>query len=109
MAWLLRQGDVLASIELAPSRARGATRLIGRKRLNGGLLIESRRAIHTFGVRFPIDVAYLDRSRVVIGIARLRPYRIGLPPRHARAVLEAEAGAFERWRLVVGDELEIKE
>jgi hypothetical protein len=109
MAWLLRQGDVLASVELARSPGRRAVGLVGRKRLEGGLFIEPCRTIHTFGVRFPIDVAYLDRSGVVIGVNRLRPYRIGLPHRRARAVLEAEAGAFERWRLVVGDTLEIRE
>jgi hypothetical protein len=109
MAWLLREGDVLASLEIARSPGRRAVGLIGRKRLEGGLLIEPCRAIHTIGVRFPIDVAYLDRSRVVIGISRQRPYRLGLPRRRARAVLEAEAGAFARWRLAVGDSLEIRE
>ncbi len=109
MAWLLRQGDVLASLELARSPGRRATSLVGRRRLDGGVLIQPCRAIHTIGVRFPIDVAYLDRSGVVIGVRRLRPYRIGLPRRRASAILEAEAGAFERWRLSVGDALEIRE
>ncbi len=109
VAWLLRGGDVLASIELARSPGRRAISLIGRKRLDGGLLLEPCRVIHTIGVRFPIDVAYLDRSGVVIGIRRFRRFRIGLSRRRARSVLEAEAGAFERWRLAVGDTLETRE
>ena len=109
MAWLLRRGEVLASIELARSPGRRAVGLIGRKRLEGGFVIEPRRTIHSIGVRFPIDVAYLDRSGVVIGIARFRTHRIGRPRRHAHSVLAAEAGAFERWRLAIGDTLEIRE
>jgi uncharacterized membrane protein (UPF0127 family) len=41
-------------------------------------------------------------------VATLRPWRIGLPRRGGRAVIEAEAGAFERWGLRVGDTLELR-
>ncbi|HXZ82593.1 MAG TPA: DUF192 domain-containing protein [Acidimicrobiales bacterium] len=109
MAWLLRTGDVLASLELARSPRRRVVGLVGRRRLEGGLLIEPCRAVHTIGMRFPIDVAYLDRAGVVIAISSMRPNRLGLPRRRARSVLEAEAGAFARWRLVIGDTLEIRE
>jgi uncharacterized membrane protein (UPF0127 family) len=109
LAWLLRGGDVLASVEVVRSPARRGIGLIGRRGIGGGLLIEPCRGIHTFGVRFAIDVAYLDRSRVVIAVARVRPFRVGLPRRRARSVLEAEAGAFERWHLAVGDALEVRE
>jgi uncharacterized membrane protein (UPF0127 family) len=57
-------------------------------------------------VRFRIGLAPFDRSRVVIGIARLRAYRDGRPRWRTRSVLEAVPGAFERCRLVVGDTLE---
>jgi uncharacterized membrane protein (UPF0127 family) len=39
----------------------------------------------------------------------LRRYSIAWPRWRARNVLEAEAGAFERWELKPGDQLEIKE
>jgi uncharacterized membrane protein (UPF0127 family) len=35
-------------------------------------------------------------------------YRLALPVWHARSVIEARAGAFERWGLRVGDEVEIR-
>ena len=109
MAWLLRDGDVLASLELARTPRTRAVGLIGKRRFEGALLIEPCRAVHTVGLRFPIDVAYLDRSSVVIAMTQMSPQRVGLPRRSARSVIEAEAGAFERWKLSLGDTLEIKE
>jgi uncharacterized membrane protein (UPF0127 family) len=45
---------------------------------------------------------------VVVGTTTMAPWRIGLPRRRARSLIEAEAGAFERWGLRVGDHLEIE-
>ena len=66
------------------------------------------RAVHTIGMRFAIDVAFCDKEMVVVGMTRLRPWRMSLPRRHGRSVLEAEAGAFERWGLRLGDRLELR-
>ena len=40
---------------------------------------------------------------------RMKPHRIGLPVRCARTVVEGEAGAFSRWGLKVGDQVEIRQ
>jgi uncharacterized membrane protein (UPF0127 family) len=59
------------------------------------------------GMRFAIDVAFLDRQLCVVDCMCLAPWRMTLPRWRARMVLEAEAGAFERWGLRVGDKLEL--
>jgi uncharacterized protein len=109
VAWLLRGGDVLASLDLARSRRDRLIGLIGKRSYEGAMLLEPCRAVHTIGVRFPLDVAFLDSRRVVVAMTRMEPNRIGLPRRSARSILEAPAGAFERWGLALGDELEIKD
>jgi uncharacterized membrane protein (UPF0127 family) len=109
VAWLLRDGDVLASVEVASgffARSRG---LLGRSSWEGAMLLAHTRGVHSLGMRFEMDVAFVDRDSVVLEIVRLRRARMTRPRLRARAVLEAEAGAFERWGLVVGDRLEIKE
>ncbi|HEX7096398.1 MAG TPA: DUF192 domain-containing protein [Acidimicrobiales bacterium] len=109
MAWLVADGRVLASLEIADtpkSRRRG---LIGRDGIEGALLLRPARAIHTLRMRFPIDVAYCDADLVVIRTATVNPNRIGLPVWRARAVIEAEAGSFARWGLRPGDALEVLE
>lgn len=109
MAWLVRDGEVLASLEVARGVRERARGLLGRDSFEGALLIERTRAVHTIGMRFPIDVAFLDRSlRVLDTVAPLRPWRLTRPRLRARHVLEAPAGAFERWHLRPGDVLEIK-
>ena len=109
MAWLVRDGEVLATLEVADdvkTRSRG---LMGRDSFDGAILLKPAMQVHTIGMRFPIDVAYCDRDlRVVACVLGMRPWRFGLPRFAARVVIEAEAGCFERWNLRVGDELEVQ-
>ncbi|HWW44459.1 MAG TPA: DUF192 domain-containing protein [Acidimicrobiia bacterium] len=111
MPWLLRSGEVLATAEIATSRRARRRGLLGRDGVDGALLIEPTRSIHTVGMRFPIDVAYCRRvgeELEVLEVCSMRRWRIGAPRLRASCVIEAEMGAFERWRLTRGDVLEIK-
>ncbi len=108
MAWLLRDGEVLATLELADgfhSRLKG---LLGRDGVEGALLLKPASSVHTFGMRFPIDVAFCDKDLKVVDTVSMPRHRLSRPRLRAHCVIEAEAGAFERWRLRPGDELEIK-
>ena len=109
MAWLLRDGEVLASLEVAASRGARRRGLLGRTEIDGALLLDPARAVHSFGMRFPIDVAWLDADLTVIRTCHLDRNRMTRPVLRARSVLEAEAGAFARWGLRVGDQLERKD
>jgi len=64
--------------------------------------------VHTLGMRFPIDVAFCDKDLTVVDTVSMRCHRLGRPRFRAHSVIEAEAGAFERWSLRPGDELEIR-
>lgn len=108
-AWLLRDGDVLAAAEVARSYGQRIRGLLGRSGLEGALVLTRTRSVHTLGMRFPLDVAFLDRDLTVLDVVRLPPWRMTIPRRKCRMVLEAEAGAFERWRLKEGDRLELRE
>ena len=109
MAWLLRRGEVLASLDRASSPFARAKGFAGRSEDVIAVLVEPSRTAHSIGLRCAIDVAYLDAGHVVVKTTTLAPFRIALPPRGVRAVLEAEAGAFERWHLSPGDHLDVKE
>jgi uncharacterized membrane protein (UPF0127 family) len=109
VAWLVRDGEVLASLEIATSHRARARGLLGRDGFEGALLLRRARSVHTIGMRFPIDVAFCDADMVVLRTVTMPRYRLGRPTMKSRAVIEAEAGAFRRWRLVPGDQLDIKE
>ncbi len=108
MPWLLRDGEVLASVEIATSWRERSRGLLGRNHVEGALLIRPAKSVHTLGMRFPLDVAFCDSKMVVIDCVRMRRWRLSAPRFKAAAVIEAEAGAFERWSLKAGDELEVK-
>jgi len=57
------------------------------------LLLERTRSVHTFGMRFAIVVALLDRDWVVSAVVRMRPRRMLLPRPRVRHVLEVGPSA----------------
>ena len=99
---------MLASVETPDGWRERARGLIGRDGHEGALVLPRCRWVHTIGMRFPIDVAYLDADGVVLKTVQMRRYRIGLPVPWARTVVEAEAGAFGRWGIHAGDVVELK-
>jgi uncharacterized membrane protein (UPF0127 family) len=110
VAWLLREGEVLAALEIAGSRKTRRKGLVGRDGIDGALLLPSARmGVHSIGMRFPLDVAFCDRSMAVRRVVCLKPLRMTRPSFSAPCVIEAEVGAFDRWGLKVGDQLELKQ
>ena len=108
MAWIVSNARVLASIEVATSARQRAKGLLGRDGVEGAFVIDPCRWIHTIGMKFPIDVAYVGADGVVVKLATVRRFRLPMPVMKATYVIEASAGAFERWGLRVGDPIEIR-
>ena len=109
MAWLVRDGEVLASLEMAMTAEERRRGLLGRDGLDGVLLLKPARMVHTVRMRFPIDVIFCDAELRVVDIVTMAPNRVGLPRWKAGAVVEAPAGAAGRWNLQPGDQLDVKE
>jgi len=103
----VRNGEVLASIEIAGNRRARARGLLGRDGIEGAILLRPARSVHTFGMRFPIDVAFCDRDLVVLRTLTMPRHRWSRPVIRAAAVIEAEAGAFTAWELQPGDRLDV--
>jgi uncharacterized protein len=88
------------------------TRLIGlagRRRLDSGcgLLLQPSSGIHTFGMRFAIDVVALNRNLEVLKVWRaLPPFRMTRVSWKTHRMLELPAGQIDLCHLEVGDQLE---
>lgn len=90
--------------ELAESMVSRFWGLMGRSSLEpgSGLLLRPCNSIHTFFMRFAIDVVYLDRELKVLRVRRgMKPWRMDFPVARAAAVLELPADAAAG--LSVGD------
>lgn len=109
MAWLLREDEVLAALEVASARKDRMRGLLGRDGIDGALLIRPGKSVHSFGMRFPLDVAFCDRNMVVLRTVCLPPNRLTRLSFRCSNIIEAEMGAFERWKLRPGDQLEVRE
>lgn len=87
-------------------RAKG---LLGRDGLDRveGLWISPCRQVHTFGMRFPIDVVFLDRdSKVLHTVEGMRSGRMSRWVWRAAGALELASGVLADHGLVVGDVVE---
>ena len=75
-----------------------------------GLWIVPCRSVHTLGMRYPIDVAFLDARGIVVGtLEGFPPNRIGRIFRGARGALELRAGLLAATGTSPGDRLEFEE
>ena len=108
-AVLLRDGEVIAPLEVATTFRARSRGLLGRTGIDGALLLRPASSVHTFRMRFAIDVAFCDRAMRVIDTVTMVPNRLGRPRLRSKAVIEAEAGAFARWGVVPGVVLGIGE
>lgn len=112
-AWSLRRtadGLVLASaVELARDSASRNRGLLGRDGLpaDTALVIAPCSAVHTFGMRFRIDVIFTARDGRVVKIAHdVGPRRLAIAW-GAFAAIEMAAGEARRHGINVGDRLEV--
>ena len=75
-----------------------------------GLWIVPCRSVHTLGMRYPIDVAFLDARGIVVGVLEgFPPNRVGRVFRGARGALELRSGILAATGTAPGDRLEFEE
>lgn len=69
------------------------------------LLIVPCNSVHSIGFGRELEVAYLDKTGLVLTVKPLKPWRMHLPVKHACAALEAVPGTFANWQLSPGQHL----
>jgi uncharacterized protein len=109
----LTRNAVLASeVELVDTEWTRIKGLLGRRAVDfasgKGLWIVPSQGVHTLGMSFSIDVAYLDSEYRVIHVChKLAPFRIAALKLKARSVIELPAGTLAQTETSIGDVLEI--
>jgi uncharacterized protein len=103
-----RQTVLACRVEVADHGAKRGKGLLGRNSISPeeGLWIFPCEAIHTFGMRFPIDLVYIDRSMRVKKVrSNVRPWRLSACL-SAHSVIELATGTISRTQTGPGDRLE---
>lgn len=105
-------GEVIAT---AVQRAEGVVErivgLLNRSHIDReeGIWFPNCAAIHTLGMREPIDVVFLDReNRVVQTLRNVRTNRVAVACRGAHATVELGSGALDGRDILTGDRLELE-
>jgi uncharacterized membrane protein (UPF0127 family) len=109
--WIEPSQDLLAVAETADTAASRTHGLLGRDSLapGHGLILDPCRLIHTFFMRFAIDVVFFDRRQRVTRVARdVRPFRFAWGGWSARVTLELPAGTLGRISVLPGAQLRIE-
>ncbi len=103
---------VLQEVEVADSFWYRFKGLMGRAFLEEGkgMLIIPCSHVHTLGMKFSLDIAFLDsNNRVCHLLTGVPAGKLFLGSRYAASVLEAAAGSFAGQKLEQGDHLEFEE
>jgi uncharacterized membrane protein (UPF0127 family) len=106
-------GRVVAHhIDWAGTSSKRRRGLLGRDELaaDKGIYLVPCQWVHTFGMRFPIDVAFLGCDGRVLAVNRsLKPNRLSRMTLRAEGVLELAAGRLRETETEVGDVLQFKD
>lgn len=97
--------------EIANTPLKRLIGLLGRKGLetDQGLIIMPCNSIHTFFMRFAIDVVFLDKNMQVVAISQaLPPTRLFFAPLRSRLVIELPRGTIKRTNTQLKDIISIK-
>jgi uncharacterized protein len=105
---LLVDGNDVAPVAIASSALNKMKGLLGASSVDGALYFPDVPSVHTFFMKFTIDVAFLDADNVVQMVQAMKPWRVTGKHNGIKHVLEANAGAFELWNLRVGSKVEVR-
>jgi uncharacterized protein len=100
--------NVFQEVEIADNLIARLRGLLGRSGLASGqgILLRPANSIHTIGMKFPIDIAFIDRSGTVIKIVEnMPPGRFSPIIFGSVCVLETTAGEIKKAQLNAGDNL----
>jgi uncharacterized membrane protein (UPF0127 family) len=105
--------ELSSKAEVARTFRKRTKGLIGRSledfAQGGALWIVPCDGVHTFGMRFPIDVAYLDSKGQIVKIYhRLAPFRIAALSFRTKSVIELPPGILAQTGTDIGDVLEFR-
>ena len=107
----ITKGTLLADgAGIADTSSKRKTGLLKHPRLEAGdgLWITPCEAVHTIGMKFAIDVLFLDKKRRVLKVRHAMPrWRIS-GSLFAHSVLELPSGTAEATRTAAGDQLEFE-
>lgn len=104
---LVVDGREVATLE-DPHGAAGRTKgLLGRDGIEGAIWLAPAKQVHSFGMRFDLDIAFVARDGTVLRVQPLPRNRITRIVWRARGIVEAERGRLQAWGVRPGSRIDV--
>ena len=103
---------IIENLKLAYSFMKRLKGLMFDKQMQpqSGVHIKPCTSVHTFFMKFPIDVIYVDKEMRIVGLEQsLKPGEIGKRYKNVHSVIELEAGKILELGIIVGQTLKIQQ
>jgi len=107
-----KSNQVIATLKFANSYFSRLKGLMFKKKLDYVLVLKPSKSnfklfssIHTFFMRFTIDVVFLDKNKKVVEIAQISPWKFYIPKKSVKYILEMKKGLIKKYQIAIGDKL----
>lgn len=67
-----------------------------------------RSSIHSLFMRFDLKLVFIDKNNIVFEMADLKPWRLYVPKKEAKYIIEFDKSKFENYNIKIGDKIEIR-
>lgn len=67
-----------------------------------------RSSIHSLFMRFDLKLVFIDKNNIVFEMADLKPWRLYVPKKEAKYIIEFDKNKFKNYNIKIGDKIEIR-
>lgn len=105
VVYVFRQNTFFRKMNLAVTSAELSKGLLGRTTAGSGMFLMGATHIHTYQMKFSIDVVYANHQGIIIGLEeQLAPNRMGIYFENTEHVFEFNSGTIKNNRIKVGEQ-----
>lgn len=107
---LLIDNKEIIEVRLATSTFSRMKGLMGKKNIDFALFFNHCNNIHTFFMKEPIDVLYIDKNSMIVYIDKpINPWKIGKIIKKSKSIIELPQGTVKKYNINIGQKVNFKE
>lgn len=107
---LLIDNKEIIEVRLAISIFSRMKGLMGKKNIDFALFFNHCNNIHTFFMKEPIDVLYIDKNSIIVYIDKpINPWKMGKIIKKSKSIIELPQGTVKKYNINIGQKINFKE
>lgn len=107
---LLIDSQEIIEVKIASSTFSRMMGLMGKSNIDYALFFNHCNNIHTFFMKEPIDVIYIDKeSKIIYMDNPINPWKMGKIIKKSKSLIELPEGTIKKYNIYVGQKINFKE